>query len=261
MLASLDGKLVDSLVLPIQDAGFLYGYGAFETLKIAAGEAQHVFLHLERMSQTVRFLGIDYSFDYDKIESQIAALIKINGLQEAVLNLYLTAGVRQQGVVFGPSQLAMVMRPFPPLQVSQRLSLKQDFCARTVFDTHKTLAYIRPVYEKRHLEDGDDVILYSESGEVLESTVSNVFFVKGRTLFSPRLGQILPGIIRHVLIEKCRKNGYVVEECRIDHSELTEFEELFLTNSLMGIMPVSEVVGYPGLYSKSVTQQVMTFLE
>jgi branched-subunit amino acid aminotransferase/4-amino-4-deoxychorismate lyase len=90
----------------------------------------------------------------------------------------------------------------------------------------------------------DEAILLNTEGLVCEGTVSNIFLVKHGTLITPdRESGILPGITREAIIELALREGIRVEERKVSPSELKEADECFMTNTLMEVMPISEIDG------------------
>lgn len=107
------------------------------------------------------------------------------------------------------------------------------------FTYHKTLNYGECILEKRQaaVRGLDEVVFLNGKGEICEGAVSNVFFVRKGKVFTPEIScGLLPGIMRGYVMECCD-----VEERKILPDSLEEFEECFVTNSLMGIMPVSRL--------------------
>ena len=80
----------------------------------------------------------------------------------------------------------------------------------------------------------DERIFLNTHGQICEGTVSNIFFVRDGRIYTPEVGSgLLPGIIREYICE-----SEVVIETAIFPDELSSYQECFVTNSLMGIMPV-----------------------
>ena len=83
----------------------------------------------------------------------------------------------------------------------------------------------------------DERIFLNTCGEISEGTVSNIFFVRGGKLETPAMGcGLLPGIIREYLCETEETEETVIYQEMLNH-----YEECFVTNSLMGIMPVKQL--------------------
>ena len=107
---------------------------------------------------------------------------------------------------------------------------------------HKTMNYGDCILEKRAVRGSDiqEPVFLNTRGEIAEGATSNLFFVKDGTLHTPEISSgLLPGILRRWVLETGKKEGLPVVERRIRPEEVKTFEECFVTNSLLGIMPVS----------------------
>ena len=72
--------------------------------------------------------------------------------------------------------------------------------------------------------------------------MSNIFFIKQNTIYTPKkISPILNGIMKLNIETICKKLNINLVECDINISSIDEFESVFVTNSLMGIMPVTNI--------------------
>ena len=80
---------------------------------------------------------------------------------------------------------------------------------------------------------------------IIEGTMTNIFFVKGKTLFTPRLLDYgINGIMREVVIENYDKFFDKIKITKIKKTSLNEFDQMFITNSLLKIVPVRKIGKY-----------------
>ena len=83
----------------------------------------------------------------------------------------------------------------------------------------------------------DEPIFLNTKNEISEGATTNVFFIKDKKIYTPaKECGLLPGIIRQYLLET-----YPVEEKRIFPEDISQYDEMFVTNSLLGIMPVKNL--------------------
>ena len=83
----------------------------------------------------------------------------------------------------------------------------------------------------------NEKIFINTKGQISEGTVCNVFFVRKNMIYTPQLScGLLPGILREYIMER-----FQVTETIIYPDELMYYEECFVTNSLMGVMPVRQL--------------------
>jgi len=102
----------------------------------------------------------------------------------------------------------------------------------------------------------DEVVFLNECGEITEGSISNLFFIKNGKIYTPEVScGLLNGVIRSLI-----KSDFPLIESKIKMEELQTFEEVFATNSLMGIMPVCKIADYD--YKKGpMTQTIMDWYE
>ncbi len=104
---------------------------------------------------------------------------------------------------------------------------------------HKTMNYGDCILEKRRCSSlgVDELLFFNSRGELCEGTTTNVFFVKEGRLYTPEVScGLLPGVMRRFVL-----THFPVTEGRFTREELRTAEECFVTNSLMGIMPVNRI--------------------
>lgn len=114
--------------------------------------------------------------------------------------------------------------------------------------SHKTINYLTNyLVKKEAVEKGvHDALILNTEGYVAECAVSNIFIVERGTAITPSLqANILPGITRNIILKLCKGNGIYVSEELFSLERVFAADEVFLTNSLMEVMPVSKIDGRP----------------
>lgn len=250
----------EELIFPYLDYGFLYGYGLFETIRVLDGKPVLLQEHISRIKKCSIELEIPFFYSDDEIIDKINELISLNKVATGVLNFYLTPGDR--GI--DPAKVAnndpfflILMRQYPSYSSEDRLSLDVRPLAfqRTPLDRYKTLSWMKNVLENK-LSTFDDILLYDDNEKFLETTRSNMFFIKDDVLITPKSTVILPGITRGFLIKNAEKLNFKIEEREVYVDELFDFDEVFLTNSLRSIILVEAINNVPNLKSKEKTIQI-----
>ena len=110
--------------------------------------------------------------------------------------------------------------------------------------SHKLLNYFENIFAKdeAHYKGAQEAIFLTRDRLVLEGASSNIFFVKGNTVYTPPLTQnILPGITRDVVLNICRENGIRVRQRKIHYRDIINADEVFKTSSIAGIVPVRKI--------------------
>ena len=103
----------------------------------------------------------------------------------------------------------------------------------------KSTCYIENILEKQKAksEGFDDALFINEKGYLAETSCSNIFIVKNNRILTPKSDN---GLLRGIIREWIMKN-FVVEECNLTYYDLKDAEEVFITNSLMGVMKVNKI--------------------
>ncbi|MDA2920045.1 aminotransferase class IV [Desulfobacterota bacterium AH_259_B03_O07] len=241
-IIQIDGK-------PISDKlayrSIFYGEGVFETFRWKSKLPNYFNRHIERIQNGAKSLGIPYP------SNEIIRNAILKGLLEAgILDAYVKIALLSVGnsVYYeDPSDysILIVIREYerPKSVVDTTVSSYRRNSSSPVLRI-KSLNYLENILAKREaISSGYDGALFlNEKGEVTEGTVSNVFFIRDDVLFTPapECG-LLKGVVRGVVIEVAKENGFGMKEGRFDLSILKTSDVIFLTNSLMGAVLVSSV--------------------
>ena len=128
---------------------------------------------------------------------------------------------------------------------------------------HKTTCYLPRLLGLRaaNAKDCFEALWFTTQNHLAEGCISNVFVVSGGVLRTPPLTTpVLPGIARGIVIELARGSGLEVRENTLTGNDLLDADEVFLTNSIMQIMPVIAVerhdigTGRPGALTQRLGQ-------
>lgn len=252
MQVFLNGRFIPEAqaVVPISDRGFLYGDGLFETIRVSGNRAIWWTRHLERLQQGAAFLNLALPWPAEKLHEFAITLIRQNGMADAVLRVALTRGSGSRG--YSPKDannptLAMTLRPLPPVASSLRLvtaSLRVPAnCPLAGFKTANKLLQVMARAEAE-ARGADEAIFLNTDGHVAEAAASNVFWlVDGAVCTPPVADGALAGIAREVLLQTCQARNIPARELHLKPDGLFQADGVFLTNSVAGIVPVSELDG------------------
>ncbi|HLV60786.1 MAG TPA: aminotransferase class IV [Fredinandcohnia sp.] len=224
------------------DRGFTLGDGAFETMRCRDGKVFRLRRHVDRLRRALDLLRI--TTPPDLLERIVEAA---RGPGERMLRVTVTRGPAPPGLMpieTGPPTVAILQAPIPPppRELTARIvsGRRNDKAAGS---GHKLLGYaegILGLFEAR--DAGDDEALFLDTeGHLAEAAASNLFVVKGGRILTPPLGcGILPGITREIVLEL----EPFTEERVLWPRDLFEAEEVFLTSSIRGIVPLVRVDGH-----------------
>ena len=216
------------------DDGFQFGLGAFETIAVEHGQPVFPEKHLARLDRAAAFLQLSSCKARNVTPEQIRAYIAAHSASHhSVLKILLTK-----------ENLLFRTRPNPYTPNSYETGFRMDFSPVLRNETsplvaHKTLNYGDCILEKRAATalGLNERIFLNTKGQLCEGTTPNLVLVRGGAILTPALScGLLPGILREYLLET-----YKITETILYPKDLADCEECFVTNSLMGIMPVTQL--------------------
>jgi branched-chain amino acid aminotransferase len=274
--AYLNGRFLplNEASIPVNDAGFLYGYGCYETLRGYNGRFFRFDAHLDRFSRTAAELRLP--LDVQMLQKVVPECLRRSELKDARVRITLSGGAvnlsSTSSSVKNPTLLVTAANYTPYSAEAYEKGFRVIIARATrnsqsILPAHKTTCFLESLLARRQaLSAGaDDALLLNESGLLAEASSSNVFIVSGGIVKTPRLGSgLLPGVTRGVLFEMAKHNGLNVLEADILLPELMAAEEVFLTNSMIEIMPVTKLEdkaigsGKPGPLTRKIIEAYKT---
>lgn len=236
----LNGKFIKKEEARISafSPGLLYGWGLFESMRCYHRKIIYFQQHLGRLKTACCALDIDFTLT--KIKGIILEAVKNSGADDAYVRLTIWKTPSGRDILV----LAKPYHPYPLKKynsgfrayVSRFKQNESSFLAR--FKTANCLLYRLADLEAKD-KGFDEAIILNNRGYLAEGSRSNVFLVKDDTLFTPELEcGCLEGITRRVVLDLARKFKLKFYEGKFRPLDLGQAEEAFLTNSLIGIMPL-----------------------
>ena len=254
----INGKItpLKKAKISVLDRGLLYGDGAFETMRSYKGNILGLNEHLCRLFRTLKKLGIKTSASKNQIKSKLFNLIKKNNLdsKDAYIKILVTRGAseglpgtlkkRSTSLVIYAMPHKHTDTSFYKRGVKLGIVDKRDLEVSNI-SGYKTLNYLSNIlYRLEAKKEGCfDMILTDQKGFIKETTSSNIFIVKRKSIATPYLkSKCLPGITRREVIYLAKK--YLkckINEKAVSRRMLYSLDEVFITNSTLGIVPVIKI--------------------
>jgi len=271
MFVFLNGQFVSEAeaVVPVNDRGFMYGDGLFETMRVVNGRPFRFAQHLERMTRGADFLKIKPSFTPKELEKLAAQLIEQNKMPDAILRVMLTRGPGERGYKFngdGKPTVVMTLHAAPlenPVECNLITSSFRIPAADALssFKTTSKLLYVMARAEAAE-KGADEALLVNTNGEVAEAASGNIFWVYHDKICTVPTGRgVLPGITRAIVLEICQTMGLQTNKRVIKPEGLRNSEGIFVTQSALGIVPVVSFDGEPVAPSPLVDQIARAYYE
>jgi branched-chain amino acid aminotransferase/4-amino-4-deoxychorismate lyase len=225
--------------IPFDDRGLLLGEGLFETLLALDGEIRHLDAHLDRMAGGCAVLGLP--FDRAEAEGLCRRMVPATG--RVALRLTLTGGSGGRGLDrpadLTPQLFARVAAVAPVTTPARAIVSSVRRNEGSPASRLKTLSYVDSVLARTEAvaAGADEAVMLNNRGHVVCGAAANLFWVASGRLFTPALDcGVLPGITRARLLA-----AQAVEEVAVGAEALERAEAVFLTNSLIGVRPVSRL--------------------
>jgi branched-chain amino acid aminotransferase len=289
--AWLNGNLVDedSPNISLRDTGLLHAAGVFTTLRASAGRVFRLEQHLQRLRKSCEALFVPLQFSDADLASAVDDVLRQNSLADARLRLTVTRGQSVQDPLHGTHLTpncfltATDLQPYPEQYYQQGLTVmlldEQKLNPYDMQAGHKTLNYFSRLAALREAvrRGAGEALWFNVHNYLQSASVANVFLVKDGALVTPPTqddlrdpavaqacpypkSNVLPGVTRGAVLELARANQIPVRTEALTVNHVLEAEELFLTNSIMQIMPVGRVEqhkvgdGTPGAVTGSLTE-------
>jgi branched-chain amino acid aminotransferase len=237
------------------DRGFLYGDSVYETMRTAGGRPVAFGRHLERLHKSAEGIGLRLPFADAELAELVAQTHAASGNDESYVRIVVTRG-RGTGPLMLDTRgathptLVVVVQDLvvpPPPTYERGISVVIVSLTKTggsLDPALKTGNYLGNILATREAitKGAEDAILCNAAGDIAEGATSNVFVYDNGQLRTPSLDAgLLAGITREIVCRLARDLGYPVIEQAVSPAELRGAEEVFLTSSIRGVMPVAIV--------------------
>ncbi len=241
MQVFINSKFMDDdkvSITPFTD-GFMYGYGVFETIKIYDKHILFIAEHIQRLNDSLRFLRLNLDYNIDQIKNICTKLIESNCIVNGFVKI-----VCSKEAADNTNILIYTGNKYYDKQYQNGFKLclasfKRNESSELCFI--KSMNYTESIIQNRlAIERGfDEAVFLNTKNIVSECCISNIFWVKRDRVFTPSIEcGLLPGIARQKAIELCEENKIPIVIGEFSLEEMKNADEIFLTNSLMDIMPV-----------------------
>ena len=247
MIVYINGSFFDekNAKISIFDRGFIFGEGAFSTIRTYNGKMFRLTDHINRLFDSCKKLGFNPTYSKKEITEEIKKTFKKSKLREAKIRVIITKGIIED---FENKKikntLVIIVSDLPK---KNNKNYENGVSAITVksersFPKSKTmnmdevnLAKLTAI-KKRVFE----AILINYEGFVTEATTSNLFIVKNKKLITPKT-MMLEGITRKTIIELAKKEKIKVILKKISKKELLTADEAFFAGTTKEIVPIKKI--------------------
>lgn len=234
----------------VLDRGFLYGDGLLETLAIYNHVPFCLPEHLERLFYSLKIMKIKIPYSKKELTEVIHELIQRNKVRESALRIIVSRGMNTDGFAFPKNAkptVAITFRQVPKsnggLGISAIVSaiIQNKHSLFTQLKTCNGLPYIFAL-NQAHEAGADEAILLNTSGHIAECAMHNIFWIRGKIIYTPKIEcGVLPGITRNLVLKLAKTHKIQCKEVAVPISVLFNAHEAFVTNSVRGIQPLVRI--------------------
>ena len=249
-MLNYNGSIVafDDVNITPDNRAYKYGDSVFETIKVINGKLVFWEDHYFRLMASMRMLRmkIPMNFTLEYLEEEILKTISINNQNNSRVRLSIT---RKDGGFYTPTTneidyLIDCREIKSKTKNSYKVDLFKDFYLysghlSTIKTNNKLIHTLASIFAKEN--ELDNCILLNERKGIVEATNASLFLIKGTLIKTPLLTEgCLKGIARQKVIQIIKSRGdYQIEEAIISPFEIQKADEVFVTNSIIGIQPVT----------------------
>jgi len=264
----------------ILDRGFCYGDGLFETLRASNGQIFYIQQHIDRLFDSLQQVLIELPMTRLELTKAVKETLARNKYKNAIIRLMVTRGDTESNIQIDSKiypTLVINIRPFTPLSkvaykkgirvmlFQERANLVNGLSLRLKSCNYLSNILIKELSDRKNFMEG--VVVDPDFG-VTEGTTSNIFIVEQGQLKTPPLSPyVLAGITRQVVLEIARDHKIPFTEEKITAEELICADEIFITNSCIEIVPVTQVnsnfIGLkkPGILTRFIHEEFLKCVE
>lgn len=247
----LNGGLVSGgeAKVSVSNPSFLHGVGLFETLRAYDGKPFRLAEHMERLSRSAARFNMPLGDTLEKIPTAVGDVLLANTLAAARVRITVTP----PGSMESPEDVTLLVRAEAttgyPTELYER---GMTVCVQNRFRQssqdplagHKTTSYFPRLLALRDAQEKHcgEALWFTPGNLLAEGCMTNVFIVRGGRIMTPPLDTpVLPGVTRAAVIELAAASGIVCEESPCTIEDLLSADEVFLTNAIMEVMPVTRI--------------------
>jgi para-aminobenzoate synthetase component 1 len=246
----INGRLTTErhVVLPVDAPGFQYGAGLFETIRADDGRPRFLAEHLERFTTSWQVLFATPAPDITWA-AVIGQVLKENRLTNGAAAVKIMVALGNRRTAPYDHTLVVTARPYthrlaapekPGLALAvyphPRLSVTAD---------HKTMNYLYCYLAGQWAAaaGAGEALIMNPGATVSETNTANILLINGRTVTVPESPCVLPGVMQREIIKYLDGRGYEIRQAPVTLDDCWAAEEILLTNSLMGAVPVLSING------------------
>ncbi|MCW9025499.1 MAG: aminodeoxychorismate lyase [Gammaproteobacteria bacterium] len=235
--------------IDIQDRGFQYGDGLFETIAVVNGVCPLWKYHMRRLQHSCEQLQLN-SPDIDLLSQEVKKLSAKK--KRGVIKIIVTRGSGGRGYRYPENEnitRIVMIHPwldYPASNWQEGINITQcntRLAQQPALAGLKHLNRLEQVMARNEWQDIKitEGLMFDTQDNLIEGTFSNIFLIKNSQLFTPDLELSgVAGVMREFIIQQARELAIDVDICQLRENDITQADEMFMCNSLIGIWPIKQ---------------------
>ena len=237
---------LDSAYIPIFSHAIQYGLGIFEIMRVYSSVIPFFEEHLQKARNAAEKIGMKINPTQEEITEAVYRTIDAEGMQKGTMKILFPG----EGDSFEANKFAVICAR--KLSFDEK-SYEKGIRALTLDRKKSSVSRLAGVKTCNHLENllayreakekgFDEAILLNEKGNICECTSSNLFFIKGKIIYTPSLKQgIFAEVTRDKVIKVALRERFKIYEGKIRTSRIKDVDEVFMTSSLAEVISIVEI--------------------
>ena len=240
----------------VMDSGYLLGDGVWEGIRLYNNHLIHLEKHLERLYEGAKTIQMDIGISKSEMKSALEKTLKKNEMISDVhIRLIVSRGIKSTPyqhpkVTIGHPTIVIIpeyKKPSPELKFEGitlgtvstiRNNLTQDPRVNSLSKHNCIAACIEA--DKMGVDEG---LMLDPDGYVSTCNSTNFFMIKSNEVWTSNGQHCLNGVTRHSVIDICKRKQIPIKEKQFSVNEVHEADEVFVTGTFAGIIPVRSVDG------------------
>lgn len=258
-IAFMDGQYLpmSEAKISVLDWGFLHSDATYDTVHVWNGGFFRLDLHLDRFWDGVERLRLKLPYNREEIAAIVKNCVALSGHKSAYVEMICTRGSSPTfsrdpreaenrfiafAVPFGSVANKEQLERGLHVGISEVVRIPPKSVDPSIKNYH-WLDLVKGLFDA-YDKGAETALILDTNGHIAEGPGFNVFLVKDECLRTPAFG-VLPGITRRTVFDLCAEMGLLVTAADISRAEIKVADEVFITSTAGGIMPVTRIDGAP----------------
>jgi branched-chain amino acid aminotransferase len=239
---SHNGRLLpaEQAVVPLSNIEYSYGFGVYETMRVAGGVIYFLEEHSRRLMQSARIIGLVHNFDESFVHDAVRSLAQETDVAAYNLKILLIGG---RSAETADLYITCLSPHFPDRKLYRSGATLISERLERLFPQAKSLNMFTSYKAYRRAQEAGayDALLINQAGCITEGTRSNFFGFRGQTLVSPPAADCLHGVTRSNVMRVAKDSGFALEEAAMRLDEVGRYDSVFITSTPSKILPIRSI--------------------